>query len=64
MTALARAVGTAGGEGEAAVTGSDGDTVITFNARDPDHARLGVPFDHLAMVRRQAPVCPSPHGAW
>ena len=38
--------------------------VITFNARDPDHARLGVPFDHLATVRRQAPVCPSPHGAW
>jgi cytochrome P450 len=39
-------------------------TAITFNARDPEHARVGVPFDHLATVRRQAPVCPSPHGAW
>ena len=25
---------------------------------------VGVPFDHLARVRREAPVCPSPHGAW
>ena len=30
----------------------------------PSIARRGVPFDHLATVRRQAPVCPSPHGAW
>ena len=44
--------------------GVDTAEAITFNARDPEHARLGVPFDHLATVRRQAPVCPSPHGAW
>jgi cytochrome P450 len=37
---------------------------IMFNARDPEHASVGVPFDHLATVRREAPVCPSPHGAW
>jgi F420-dependent oxidoreductase-like protein len=37
---------------------------IMFDARDPEHARVGVPFDHLARVRREAPVCPSPHGAW
>jgi len=45
------------------VTGA-GEPVITYDARDPGHAERGVPFDHLARVRREAPVCPSPHGAW
>jgi cytochrome P450 len=38
--------------------------MISFDARNPEHARNGVPFDHLAQVRREAPVCPTPHGAW
>jgi len=38
--------------------------VLSFDPHDPAHARDGVPFDHLALVRRDAPVCPTPSGAW
>jgi len=38
--------------------------VLSFDPHDPAHGRDGVPFDHLALVRRDAPVCPTPSGAW
>ena len=37
---------------------------ITFDPYDPQHLYDGVPFDHLARVRREQPVCPTPKGAW
>ncbi|HUP76108.1 MAG TPA: cytochrome P450 [Acidimicrobiales bacterium] len=37
---------------------------ITFDPYDPQHLYDGVPFDHLARVRREQPVCPTPRGAW
>ena len=37
---------------------------ITFDPYDPQHLHDGVPFDHLARVRREQPVCPTPNGAW
>jgi hypothetical protein len=45
-------------------TGDGEITTVTFDPHDPAHARVGVPFDHLALVRREAPVCPTPAGAW
>jgi cytochrome P450 len=38
--------------------------VITFDPFDPDHLRDGVPFDLLARIRQEEPVCPTPTGAW
>ncbi len=38
--------------------------MISFDSKNPEHWTEGVPFDHLAQVRQEAPVCPSPHGAW
>jgi len=38
--------------------------MLVFDPHDPSHLRDGVPFDHLARVRREAPVCPTPTGAW
>jgi cytochrome P450 len=37
--------------------------VITFDPYDPDHLREGVPFDLLARIRREEPICPTPSGA-
>ena len=37
---------------------------ITFDPYDPQHLYDGVPFDLLARVRREEPVCPTPKGAW
>lgn len=37
---------------------------ITFDPYDPQHLYDGVPFDHLARVRHERPVCPTPNGAW
>ncbi|MEO5840580.1 MAG: cytochrome P450 [Acidimicrobiales bacterium] len=37
---------------------------ITFDPHDPQHLYDGVPFDHLARVRLERPVCPTPKGAW
>jgi cytochrome P450 len=37
--------------------------VITFDPFDPDHLRHGVPFDLLARIRREEPICPTPSGA-
>ena len=37
---------------------------ITFDPYDPQHFYDGVPFDHLARIRREQPVCPTPRGAW
>jgi cytochrome P450 len=37
---------------------------LTFDPYDPQHLYDGVPFDHLARVRREQPVCPTPKGAW
>src|SRR5688572_29025868 len=38
--------------------------MLTFDPHDPKHLVDGVPFDHLARVRREQPVCPTPAGAW
>ncbi|HEX7094767.1 MAG TPA: cytochrome P450 [Acidimicrobiales bacterium] len=38
--------------------------VLTFDPFDPDHLIHGVPFDHLARIRREEPVCRTPRGAW
>ena len=38
--------------------------MLVFDPHDPSHLHDGVPFDHLARVRREAPVCPTPRGAW
>jgi cytochrome P450 len=38
--------------------------MLVFDPHDPSHLRDGVPFDHLARVRQEAPVCPTPSGAW
>ena len=38
--------------------------MLSFNPHDPAHLVDGVPFDVLARVRREAPVCPTPSGAW
>jgi cytochrome P450 len=37
---------------------------ISFDPFDPQHLVDGVPFDHLARVRREQPVCPTPKGSW
>jgi cytochrome P450 len=37
--------------------------VITFDPFDPDHLRHGVPFDLLARIRMEEPVCATPSGA-
>jgi len=37
---------------------------ITFDPYDPQHLYDGVPFDLLARIRREQPVCPTPKGAW
>ena len=37
---------------------------ISFDPYDPQHLYDGVPFDHLARIRRESPVCPTPKGAW
>ena len=37
---------------------------VVFDPHDPAHLTDGVPFDLLARVRREAPVCPTPRGAW
>jgi cytochrome P450 len=37
---------------------------ITFDPYDPRHLYDGVPFDHLARIRSEQPVCPTPKGAW
>lgn len=38
--------------------------MLTFDPHDPKHLVDGVPFDHLARIRREQPVCPTPAGAW
>ena len=38
--------------------------MISFDPYDPAHLVDGVPFDHLARVRAEQPVCPTPRGAW
>jgi cytochrome P450 len=38
--------------------------VITYDPNDPSHLTDGVPFEHLARVRQEAPVCPTPSGSW
>jgi cytochrome P450 len=37
--------------------------MLTFDPHDPRHVVDGVPFDVLARVRRERPVCPTPAGA-
>ena len=38
--------------------------MLTFDPFDPEHLRTGVPFDLLARIRREQPVCPTPAGSW
>jgi cytochrome P450 len=37
--------------------------MLTFDPHDPRHLVDGVPFDHLARVRAEQPICPTPSGA-
>ncbi len=37
--------------------------MLTFDPFDPQHLRVGVPFDVLARIRREDPVCATPTGA-
>jgi cytochrome P450 len=37
--------------------------MLTFDPHDPRYVTDGVPFDLLARVRRERPVCPTPSGA-
>jgi cytochrome P450 len=37
--------------------------MLTFDPHDPRHLIDGVPFDHLARVRAEQPICPTPTGA-
>jgi cytochrome P450 len=37
---------------------------LSFDPYDPQHLIDGVPFAHLARVRHERPVCPTPKGAW
>jgi len=38
--------------------------VLSFDPHDPTLVTRGVPFDLLARLRRESPVCPTPSGAW
>jgi len=38
--------------------------VVTFDPRDPQHAVDGVPFDTLARIRAEEPVCRTASGGW
>jgi cytochrome P450 len=38
--------------------------VLTYDPHDPEFLRTGVPFEHLARIRTEEPVCPTPAGAW
>ncbi|HXA33779.1 MAG TPA: cytochrome P450 [Acidimicrobiales bacterium] len=38
--------------------------MASFDPNDPRHLTEGVPFDRLAQLRREAPVCPTPSGSW
>jgi hypothetical protein len=38
--------------------------VISFDPHDPGHLTKGVPFEQLARLRAEAPVCPTPSGSW
>ncbi len=38
--------------------------MLSYDPHDPTHLVEGVPFDHLARVRAEQPVCPTPSGAW
>ena len=49
---------------DAELAGSVRDMTLTFDPYDPQHLYDGVPFDHLARVRNEQPVCPTPKGAW
>lgn len=37
---------------------------VTFDPHDPRYVTDGVPFDSIARVRRERPVCPTPIGSW
>ena len=37
---------------------------MEFDARDPAHEIDGMPFDTLARIRAEQPICPSPKGGW
>ena len=38
--------------------------VISYDPHDPSHLTEGVPFEQLARLRAEAPVCPTPSGSW
>jgi cytochrome P450 len=38
--------------------------VLSFDPHDPAHLVDGVPFEQLARIRAERPVCPTPSGAW
>ncbi|HEX3564312.1 MAG TPA: cytochrome P450 [Acidimicrobiales bacterium] len=38
--------------------------MTTYDSNDPSQLTDGVPFDRLAQLRRETPVCPTPTGSW
>jgi cytochrome P450 len=38
--------------------------MLTFDPHDPRYLTDGVPFDLLARVRHERPICPTPSGSW
>jgi cytochrome P450 len=38
--------------------------MTTYDSNDPTQLTDGVPFDRLAQLRRETPVCPTPTGSW
>jgi hypothetical protein len=38
--------------------------MLPFDPRDPQHSVVGVPFDELARIRAEEPVCRTPGGGW
>jgi cytochrome P450 len=36
---------------------------LSYDPHDPQNLEAGVPFDHLARIRRDEPICPTPTGA-
>lgn len=38
--------------------------MLTYDPNDPSQLTDGVPFEHLAQLRKEAPICPTPSGSW
>ncbi|HEY6624972.1 MAG TPA: hypothetical protein VIX85_14115, partial [Acidimicrobiales bacterium] len=38
--------------------------MLTYDPNDPNQFTDGVPFEHLARLREEAPICPTLSGSW